>query len=149
MPLVVLINHETASASEIVAGAIQDKDRGLIVGEESFGKGLVQTVFPLPAGTGLTLTTGRFFTPSGRLIQRPYNGLGFYDYYSAYHHSMAPACPSEGGEEDCPVYTPTGASLWWRWITQHRHQDRRGGSETARCCFTRQEAFGLYWVSNR
>jgi carboxyl-terminal processing protease len=113
MPLVVLINHETASASEIVAGAIQDKDRGLIVGEESFGKGLVQTVFPLPAGTGLTLTTGRFFTPSGRLIQRPYNGLGFYDYYSAYHHSMTPATtrPTREAKEDRPVYTPTGREL--------------------------------------
>jgi carboxyl-terminal processing protease len=119
MPLVVLINHETASASEIVAGAIQDKDRGLIVGEESFGKGLVQTVFPLPGGTGLTLTTGRFFTPSGRLIQRPYNGLGFYDYYSAYHHSskqigqsggMTPAMPRPT-REDRPVYTPTGREL--------------------------------------
>jgi carboxyl-terminal processing protease len=83
MPLVVLINGETASASEIVAGAMQDRGRAWIVGEESFGKGLVQTVFRLRGGTGLTLTTGRYYTPSGRLIQRPYDSMGVYDYYYA------------------------------------------------------------------
>jgi len=81
MPLVVLINGETASASEIVAGAMQDRDRAWIVGEESFGKGLVQTVFRLRGGTGLTLTTAKYYTPSGRSIQRAYNGVGFYDYF--------------------------------------------------------------------
>ena len=80
-PLVVLINRETASASEIVAGAIQDHDRGLIVGETSFGKGLVQTVYPLAENTGLALTTAKYYTPSGRLIQREYNGVSLYDYY--------------------------------------------------------------------
>jgi carboxyl-terminal processing protease len=84
MPMVVLLNGETASASEIVAGAMQDRGRAWLVGEESFGKGLVQTVFRLRAGTGLTLTTGRYFTPSGRSIQRPYDGLGVYDYYYAH-----------------------------------------------------------------
>jgi carboxyl-terminal processing protease len=82
MPLVVLINRNSASASEIVAGAIQDHDRGLIVGENSFGKGLVQTVFPLPYGSGLTLTTMKYYTPSGRLIQRDYSGLSYYEYYT-------------------------------------------------------------------
>jgi carboxyl-terminal processing protease len=81
MPLVVLINGETASASEIVAGAMQDRDRAWIVGEESFGKGLVQTVFRLRGGTGLTLTTAKYYTPSGRSIQRAYTGIGFYDYF--------------------------------------------------------------------
>jgi carboxyl-terminal processing protease len=81
MPLVVLINGETASASEIVAGAMQDRDRAWIVGEESFGKGLVQTVFRLRGGTGLTLTTAKYYTPSGRSIQRAYTGVGFYDYF--------------------------------------------------------------------
>ncbi len=81
MPLVVLINGETASASEIVAGAMQDRDRAWIVGEESFGKGLVQTVFRLRGGTGLTLTTAKYYTPSGRSIQRAYNGVGIYDYF--------------------------------------------------------------------
>ncbi|HLJ85571.1 MAG TPA: S41 family peptidase [Candidatus Angelobacter sp.] len=80
-PLVVLVDRGTASAAEIVAGAIQDHDRGLILGETSFGKGLVQSVFTLSESTGLALTTGRYYTPSGRLIQRDYNGLSLYDYY--------------------------------------------------------------------
>lgn len=82
-PLVVLVNDLTASASEIVSGAIQDHDRGLIVGQTTFGKGLVQTVSPLSDNTGLALTTAHYYTPSGRLIQRPYEGLSLYDYYWA------------------------------------------------------------------
>lgn len=89
MPMVVLINEDTASASEIVAGAMQDRGRAWIVGEESFGKGLVQTVFRLRGGTGLTLTTARYYTPSGRLIQRPYDGLGIYDYFYALRSESA------------------------------------------------------------
>jgi len=81
VPLVVLINRDTASASEIVAGAIQDQGRGLIVGETSFGKGLVQRVFQLPFNTGLTLTTARYYTPYGRSLQRDYSKTSFYDYY--------------------------------------------------------------------
>ena len=79
-PLVVLINQRTASAAEIVAGAIQDHQRGLVVGEKSFGKGLIQTVFPLSGGHGLSLTTSRWFTPNGRMIQRDYKNrsLGLY-----------------------------------------------------------------------
>ncbi len=80
-PLVVLINKNTASASEIVAGAVQDHDRGLIVGDTSFGKGLVQTIIPLSGGAGLTLTTARYYTPSGRLIQRDYSNNSMYEYY--------------------------------------------------------------------
>jgi carboxyl-terminal processing protease len=80
-PLVVLVNRGTASAAEIVAGAIQDHDRGLIAGETTFGKGLVQTVYPLSENTGLALTTAKYYTPSGRLIQREYNGVSLYDYY--------------------------------------------------------------------
>ncbi len=76
-----LVNRGTASAAEIVAGAIQDHDRGLIVGETTFGKGLVQTVYPLSENTGLALTTAKYYTPSGRLIQRDYNGVSLYDYY--------------------------------------------------------------------
>src|SRR5437588_7028276 len=81
LPLVVLINRNTASASEIVAGAIQDHGRGLIVGETSFGKGLVQHVFQLPYNTGLTLTTARYYTPYGRSLQRDYSSGSLYDYY--------------------------------------------------------------------
>jgi len=80
-PLVVLVNRFTASAAEIVAGAIQDHDRGLIVGETTFGKGLVQTVYPLSENTGLALTTAKYYTPSGRLIQRDYSNVSLYDYY--------------------------------------------------------------------
>ena len=83
-PLVVLVNRGTASAAEIVSGAIQDHDRGLVVGENTFGKGLVQTVYPLSENTGLALTTAKYYTPSGRLIQRDYNGVSLYDYY--YNH---------------------------------------------------------------
>jgi carboxyl-terminal processing protease len=80
-PIVVLVNRGTASAAEIVAGAIQDHDRGLIAGETTFGKGLVQTVYPLSENTGLALTTAKYYTPSGRLIQRDYTGISLYDYY--------------------------------------------------------------------
>src|SRR3989441_2953873 len=82
-PLVVLVNRGTASAAEVVAGAIQDHDRGLIAGETTFGKGLVQTVYPLVENTGLALTTAKYYTPSGRLIQRDYSNVSLYDYY--YH----------------------------------------------------------------
>src|SRR5712671_4107664 len=81
LPLVVMINRNTASASEIVAGAIQDHGRGLVVGETSFGKGLVQHVFALPFNTGLTLTTARYYTPYGRSLQRDYSSGSLYDYY--------------------------------------------------------------------
>jgi carboxyl-terminal processing protease len=83
MPLVVLINGETASASEIVAAAVQDRHRARLVGEESFGKGLVQTIYTLRWRTGLALTTAKYYTPNGRSIQRPYNNVGIYDYYYA------------------------------------------------------------------
>jgi carboxyl-terminal processing protease len=81
VPVIVLINGQSASASEIVSGAIQDHDRGLIVGETSFGKGLVQTQFPLSEDTALLLTTARYYTPSGRLIQRDYKNVSLYDYH--------------------------------------------------------------------
>jgi carboxyl-terminal processing protease len=82
VPLVILINRNSASASEIVAGAIQDHGRGLIVGETSFGKGLVQRIFQLPFNTGLTLTTARYYTPYGRSLQRDYSNGSLYDYYT-------------------------------------------------------------------
>jgi len=80
-PMVVLVNRYSASAAEIVAGAIQDHDRGWILGENTFGKGLVQTVYPLADNTGLALTTAHYYTPSGRLIQRDYSNISFLDYY--------------------------------------------------------------------
>jgi carboxyl-terminal processing protease len=80
-PIVVLVDRYSASAAEIVAGALQDHDRALILGEQTFGKGLVQTVYPLAENTGLALTTAHFYTPSGRLIQRDYANQSFYNYY--------------------------------------------------------------------
>jgi carboxyl-terminal processing protease len=82
VPLVVLVDRQSASASEIVAGAIQDHDRGLVVGETTFGKALVQSVYPISNSAGLALTTGRYYTPSGRLIQRPWDGS--FDEYLTY-----------------------------------------------------------------
>jgi carboxyl-terminal processing protease len=81
-PLVVLVNRGTASASEIVAGAMQDHDRAIIVGENTFGKGLVQIPFPVDYGSALMLTIAKYYTPSGRLIQRDYSNASFYDYYT-------------------------------------------------------------------
>jgi len=80
-PIVVLVNRNTASAAEIVSGALQDHDRALIVGETTFGKGLVQTVYPIAEDTGLALTTYHYYTPSGRLIQRNYDNVSLYDYF--------------------------------------------------------------------
>jgi carboxyl-terminal processing protease len=91
VPLIVLINRGSASASEIVAGAVQDHDRGLVVGETSWGKGLVQSVYPLQYGAGLALTTSKYYTPSGRNIQRDYSSV--IDYYVA----------EEAGVEEVPL----------------------------------------------
>ncbi len=89
-PIVVLVNRNTASAAEIVSGALQDHDRALIVGETTFGKGLVQTVFQITEDTGLALTTYHYYTPSGRLIQRPYDHVSLYDYYYVRDPGNAP-----------------------------------------------------------
>lgn len=94
-PLVILVDNMTASAAEIVSGAVQDHDRGLIVGQTTFGKGLVQTVMPLDGGTGLALTTAHYYTPSGRLIQRPYEGVSLYDYFFVHNQHQTPLAQRE------------------------------------------------------
>jgi carboxyl-terminal processing protease len=92
MPLVILVNNNSASATEIIAGAVQDHDRGVIVGETTFGKGLVQTVQPLSENTGLALTIARYYTPSGRLIQRDYKSISLYSYH---YERKVPEHPTE------------------------------------------------------
>lgn len=116
VPLVLLVNRNTASASEIVAGAIQDQDRGLIVGETSFGKGLVQRVYQLPFNNGLTLTTARYYTPFGRSLQRDYSGGSLYDYYVRHDEEPAPTASPKNDQtpaaQTVPVQHPhTGPSV--------------------------------------
>jgi len=109
-PLVILVNDFTASASEIVAGAMQDHDRALIVGQTSFGKGLVQSIIPLEGGAGLTLTSAKYFTPSGRLIQRDYSDGGLYNYIyrggtlREKDDQTRPAGPASRTDTGRPVY---------------------------------------------
>jgi carboxyl-terminal processing protease len=103
VPLVILINRNSASASEIVAGAIQDHGRGLIVGETSFGKGLVQRIFQLPFNTGLTLTTARYYTPYGRSLQRDYSSGSLYDYYTRHDAEEQPAPPNGTRNLEAPL----------------------------------------------
>ena len=101
-PMVVLIDRYTASAAEIVSGALQDHDRALIMGEPSFGKGLVQTVYPLSDHAGLALTTAHYYTPSGRLIQRDYSDVSLYDYYNRDEDAPTPKSQvrlTDGGRE--------------------------------------------------
>jgi carboxyl-terminal processing protease len=92
-PIVVIVNRNSASASEIVSGALQDHDRAWILGDNTFGKGLVQTVYPLVENTGLALTTAKYYTPSGRLIQRDYSNVSFFDYY--YRNNTAARNPAD------------------------------------------------------
>ena len=106
-PIVVLVNRNTASAAEIVSGALQDHDRAIIVGETTFGKGLVQTVYNLSDNTGLALTTYHYYTPSGRLIQRNYSGISLYDYY--YNH--AGAQPADNANRDVKL-TDSGRTVY-------------------------------------
>jgi carboxyl-terminal processing protease len=111
LPLIVLVNRNSASAAEIVSGAIQDHDRGLIVGETTFGKALVQSVYRISHGAGLALTTARYYTPSGRMIQRPWDGT--FDEYLTYSlrdqqspaHSPSDRKYTDGGRE---VYSGGG-----------------------------------------
>jgi carboxyl-terminal processing protease len=117
MPLVVLVNRNSASASEILAGALQDHDRALIVGETTFGKGLVQNPFILDYGSMLLLTIAKYETPAGRLIQRDYSNGNLYDYYtnggvgsddsSAEGTPKGPEAKTDAGR---PVYSGGGIS---------------------------------------
>jgi len=115
LPLVVLVDGASASASEIVSGAIQDHDRGLVVGETTFGKGLVQRVIPLRGGGALAVTTAKYYTPTGRLIQRDYTDLD--DYYLGGDTGDEEADPADETEEEQKderevFFTPSGRKVY-------------------------------------
>lgn len=110
MPLVVLVNGGSASASEILSGAIQDHDVGLVVGQPTWGKGLVQTVYTLPHGSGLALTTARYYSPSGRLIQRDYSS--YWDYYTDYDGEVDITKAEEQAGQDEIFYTDLGRKVF-------------------------------------
>ena len=114
--VIVLINEFSASASEIFAGAIQDNDRGLIIGRRSFGKGLVQSQIPLPDGSALRLTVARYYTPSGRCIQKPYVRGDAEDYYKdiihRYEHGEFFAKDSVIQNDSLKYYTKSGRVVY-------------------------------------
>jgi len=111
VPVVVLVNGDTASAAEIVAGALQDHDRALIVGETTFGKGLVQFPFQLDYDSALLLTIAKYFTPSGRLIQRDYSNGGFYNYY--FPGGLAAEKNNQANPQNGPEsHTDTGRAVY-------------------------------------
>ena len=110
LPVVVLVNRNSASASEIVSGALQDHDRALIVGETTFGKALVQSIYRVSEGAGLALTTARYYTPSGRLIQRPWDGT--FDEYLLYAYaSRDQVSERQYGPKDLK-YTDAGRKVY-------------------------------------
>jgi carboxyl-terminal processing protease len=109
MPMIILINRRSASASEVVAGALQDHDRALIVGENSFGKGLVQSVNKIWGGAGLTLTVAKYYTPTGRSIQRDYSSISFYDYYLKRNEEGQSAASAPRGDA---VFTDGGRTVY-------------------------------------
>ncbi len=110
-PLVVMINGNSASASEIVAGALQDYGRALIVGTDSFGKGLVQKVFQLPFSTGLTLTTARYYTPYGRSLQRDYSNGSIYEYYTRHSQDDGEEKGGDAAATNQPGGKPAGSPV--------------------------------------
>jgi carboxyl-terminal processing protease len=142
--LVVMIDEGSASASEIVSGAVQDWDRGIVIGRRSFGKGLVQRPFPLPDGSVIRLTTSRYHTPTGRGIQKPYdNGLEEYymDIYNRMKHGELVNPDSISFPDSLKYYTPANRVVYggggimpdifipWdsTWISDYYTELRRKG----------------------
>jgi carboxyl-terminal processing protease len=110
--LSVLINEGSASSSEIFAGAIQDNDRGVIVGRRSFGKGLVQEPINFTDGSGIRLTVARFYTPSGRCIQKPYDENYNYDIFERYAHGEMTSADSMKVDSTALYYTVKGRRVY-------------------------------------
>jgi carboxyl-terminal processing protease len=112
--LIVLVDEGSASASEILSGAVQDWDRGLVIGRRTFGKGLVQNQFPLPDGSGMRLTTAQYFTPTGRCIQKPYDGTESYykDLYNRYKHGELQNIDSIKFPDSLKYKTPNGKLVY-------------------------------------
>jgi carboxyl-terminal processing protease len=136
-PIVVLVNHYSASAAEIVSGALQDHDRAWILGENTFGKGLVQTIFPLPGRTALALTTAHFYTPSGRLIQRDYSHESLYDYY--FHEGRATPDANDRHTTDGgrAVYGGNGIAPDEKYVSSRRDRLEAALDRTGLFSFTR------------
>jgi len=111
-PLIVLINHNTASASEIVAGALQDYDRALIVGTRSFGKGLVQNEFELPDDSRIRLTVSKYYTPLGRLIQRPYKNKSTKKYFTEVWSDSLEKAGIDSSQQQQVFYTSKGRKVY-------------------------------------
>ena len=108
MPIVTLVNRNSASAAEIVAGALQDHDRALVVGETTFGKALVQSVYRVSQGAGVAVTTARYYTPSGRLIQRPWDGS--FDEYLTY--TLREQDPNKAHKPEDLKFTDAGRKVY-------------------------------------
>lgn len=135
--LIVLVDGRTASAAEIVAGALQDHDRALIVGETTFGKGLVQSLIPIDDGAALTLTTARYFTPSGRSIQRDYENVSNYEYFtsrSAWKNRRVENTLTEGGRK---VFGGNGIAPDV-YLTAEKFSDERRKTDDAVFAFVRE-----------
>jgi carboxyl-terminal processing protease len=110
LPVVILVNRNSASASEIVSGSLQDHDRALIVGETTFGKALVQSIYRVSQNAGLALTTARYYTPSGRLIQRPWDGT--FDEYLLYSYASRDQVPERQYDPKDLKYTDAGRKVY-------------------------------------
>jgi carboxyl-terminal processing protease len=108
VPMVTLVNRNSASASEIVSGALQDHDRSLVVGETTFGKALVQSVYKVSRDAGAAITTARYYTPSGRMIQRPWDGT--FDDYLQYRYREQEANKTHRAED--LMYTAAGRKVY-------------------------------------
>jgi len=135
--LYVLVDEDSASASEVIAGAVQDNDRGLIMGRRTFGKGLVQQQMPLGQGDQIRLTTARYFTPTGRSIQRPYDSSSRSDYYAEVRDRY------RTGEMEDPSNIPVNDSLVY--ITPKGRTVYGGGGITPDIYISNSESLEEAW----